>query len=125
MVNYGIALLHGQGVEKNEKEAVSLFKAVIKDAPIDSIPADADDISKAAYTCLAYCLLNGLGVATNEQQALQILRQLAAKGDSDALNVLCYCYRYGVDVAKDEKEALKCLQQAVQLGNATGMRECV
>lgn len=92
---YGIRVLDGLFIEKNEKEAFTIFKN--------------NWLDKNCKYCLyiyAYCLLNGIGCEKNETEAFLLFK----KGwdifdDSKCLHSYAYCLRKGLGCEKNENEA--------------------
>jgi len=74
--NYGVCLLEGKGVSKNEVEGVSYLQ----------MAADQDN-PDALYN-LAICHAKGLGVSPDEDKAIDLLVKASKKGHPDAPHTL-------------------------------------
>ncbi len=93
--------LHGSRDEKNEKEAVRLFRKAAKRG------------SEWAYTALGYCYRYGRGVEENYEEAKRYFRRGAHDGDSDGYIELALCYLNGREDDRDLEEAVRLLKRAL------------
>jgi TPR repeat protein len=91
----GRCYLKGEGVAKDEVEAVKWFR----------VAADGGHIF-AQYQ-LGVCYGQGQGVAKDEVEAMKWYLKAGDKGDVFAQHDLGRCYAEGLGVAKDEVEAYK------------------
>jgi TPR repeat protein len=105
-INLGRLYVRGEGVPKDEAEAVKWFR-------------------KAAYQgndrgelFLGIMYYNGLGVPKDEAEAVKWYRKAAEQGNADAQYTLGFVYSQGQGVAKDETESLKWHLKAAEQGNA-------
>ena len=103
-VSYGL----GQGVEKDDAEAVKWYRK-----------AAAQDYPKAIYN-LGGCYARGEGVEKNDAEALNWWRKAAALNHPDAQFNLGVFYATGKGVAKDMVEAAKWYRKAADQDQADG-----
>ena len=101
----GRCYLKGEGVAKDEVEAVRWFR----------IAADQGDIFAHYY--LGRCYFKGEGVAKDEVEAAKLYRIAADGGHIFAQYHLGVCYGQGQGVAKDEVEAMKWFLKAGDKGD--------
>ena len=101
----GRCYLKGEGVAKDEVEAVKWFRTA----------ADQGDIFAHYY--LGRCYSKGEGVAKDEVEAAQLYRIAADGGHIFAQYHLGVCYGQGQGVAKDEVEAMKWYYKAGDKGD--------
>ena len=101
----GRCYLKGEGVAKDEVEAVKWFR----------IAADQGDIFAHYY--LGRCYFKGEGVAKDEMEAVKWYRKAADRGHIFAQYHLGVCYGQGQGVAKDEVEAMKWYHKAGDKGD--------
>ena len=104
--NLGCCLLFGNGVEKDETEAVKWFQK-----------AAQQEYAEAQHY-LGYCLFSGTGVEKDETEAVTWFRKAAVQGNAEAQYDLGYCLASGTGVEKDETEAVTWFQKAAQQGYA-------
>lgn len=106
MVALGLQLAKGEGVSKADyAEAASWLKKA----------ADLGDVDGMLY--YADCLLDGLGVPPDENQAAQLYSKAAALGSVAAKSKLADLYRRGRGVPRmDYAEALRLFQEAAADG---------
>jgi TPR repeat protein len=102
----GYGLLMGQGLAKDQVEAVKWFRKA----------ADQDNVPAQVY--LGLCYSNGAGVAKDEVAAVKWFRKAADQGNADAQAALGVCYNKGEGVNQDDAEAIKWHQKAADQGNA-------
>lgn len=94
-LNYGLALLSGQGAEKDQTAAVKLFRYL------------AETRSHAEGMHLyGMCLMRGTGVDKNEKAAVCWFEKAAAKGFAMSMDNLSTCYERGVGVEPDVQKSL-------------------
>ncbi len=79
----------------------------------------AEQGDAVAQCNLGFCYAEGLGVAKDEEEALQWFRMAAEQGDGVAQNNLGFCYANGQGVPKDEEEALQWFRMAADQGLAS------
>lgn len=118
-----IYLHGGNGVEKDEAEAVQLFRKA------------AEQGYAAAQILLAGCYLDGVGVEKDEQEAIRWFHRVAKQdddfaevakqylkaiedGDPEAQCRLASAYENGWYFVKNEAEAVKWYRKAAEQGNA-------
>ena len=104
--NLGYCYDNGQGVAKDEAEAVKWYRKA----------AEQNDADSSEQSGLSYA--NGQGVAKDEAEAVKWYRKAAEQNMSLAQNNLGACYGKGQGVAKDELEALKWYRKAAEQNNA-------
>jgi TPR repeat protein/serine/threonine protein kinase len=98
--NRGIAYQNGEGVPKDETEAVKWYRK-------------AAELGLAgAQNNLGVCYQEGQGIAKDEAEAVNWYRKAAEQGLDLAQNNLAICYDGGHGVAKDESEAVKWYRKA-------------
>jgi TPR repeat protein len=101
----------GEGVDKNEKEAVKWFK----------LAAEQGTSVEAAEAQLhlgnAYCL--GEGVEKDDREAVKWYKLAAEQGEESAQLLLGIAYHNGKGVEKDDNEASKWYKLAGEKGNAS------
>lgn len=94
-LNYGLALLSGQGAEKNHEGAAKLFRYL------------AEKRSHAEGMHLyGMCLMRGMGVDKNEKAAVGWFEKAAAKGFAMSMDNLSSCYEGGIGVEPDMQKSL-------------------
>jgi len=104
---FGICYQYGQGVEKNEVEAVKWYRK-----------AAEQDYAISQYN-LGICYYNGTGVEKNEVEAVKWYRKAVEQGYARAQYNLGRCYEYGKGVEKSEIEAVKWYRKAAEQGYAS------
>lgn len=142
---YGKALLNGVGIEKNEAEAVRMFKLASEGGCVDAMDnlgncyASGRGVEtsqsmafsmymKAATLGLpwaqlhvARCYLNGRGVDKDRVEALNWYRKAADQGAKDAQNMVGRCYEEGWGTDKDVESAIEWYKLAAANGNVVSM----
>jgi TPR repeat protein len=93
--NLGVMYAKGQGVVKDEVEAVKWFRKA------------ADQGNAEAQSNLGVMYAKGEGVVKDEVEAVKWFRKAADQGDADAQYNLGVMYAKGQGVVKDEVEAVK------------------
>lgn len=97
-VKVGNLYLHGEGTQKNEKEAFHWFyKSVIENG----------DYWWGGYQ-LARCYLYGIGTEKNGKAGFRILKKIIDEGCNDifeAEKLLCTCYEDGIGTKRNRAEA--------------------
>jgi len=107
----GVAYLKGEGVPKNEEEAVKwLAKAAAQG-------------NARAQNNLGLCYERGVGVVKDEEEAVKWYAKAAAQGNAVAQICLGVCYQFGTGVVKDEQEAVKWYTKAAEQGYAQAQYE--
>ena len=71
-----------------------------------------------ACTELGRCLLLGLGIEKNAQQAVSYIKRAASAGDVSGQNLMGYCYLNGAGIEKDDVQAFYWFEKAVASPNA-------
>ena len=104
--NLGRCYFYGQGVAKDEVEAVKWYRKA------------ADQGNARGQSTLGFCYANGTGVAKDEVEAVKWYHKAADQGNAWAQSNLGDCYARGEGVAKDEVEAVKWYRKAADQGNA-------
>src|SRR5207248_1380957 len=95
--------LHGKGVSRDYKRAVSLLKEAASKKNPD---ADYD---------LAVCYELGKGVKKNQKAALLWYRRAARDGDPEAPTEVARCYYYGIGTNRNLKKAIAWYRKDVPL----------
>ena len=110
--NLGRCYFYGQGVAKDEVEAVKWYRKA------------ADQGNARAQSNLGFCYAKGTGIAKDEVEAVKWYRKAADQGNARAQYTLGMCYRDGEGVAKDEVEAYALLNiSAINYSTAVVARE--
>lgn len=131
-------LSSGDGVERDLKEAVRLYRAAAEmgyDEAQASLASAyscglgveqnyeeavkwyllaAEQCNTFAQTNLGFCYEKGWGVDQNEREAVRLYLLAANKGDSLAQNFLGNCYYNGIGVDVDIREAFRLLTLAAE-----------
>lgn len=92
----------GEGIPKNEKEAVKWYRKAAEQGQAD------------AQNNLAICYETGKGVLKDEKEAVKWYRKAAEQGDPTSQTNLGLVYHYGKGALKDEKEAVKWYRKAAE-----------
>ena len=95
MLNYALALLSGEGVERNREGAVKLLRYLAEKR------ANAEGMN-----VYGVCLMRGLGVEKDDKAAFSWFEKSAAKGFATAMDNLSGCYEQGVGVERDAEKSL-------------------
>ena len=103
----GACYANGQGVTKDETEAVNWFRKA------------ADQGNATAQRNLGRMYANGLGITKDETEAVKWCRKAADQGNASAQNDLGVCYQHGQGVTKDEAEAVRFYRKAVEQDNVS------
>jgi uncharacterized protein len=98
---YGYMLQTGEGVEKNEKEAVKLYRM------------GAEKNNPACMTNLANLYVNGTGVPVDYKKALDYYHKASEQEFGAANYMLGMMYKNGTGVEKNKALAKKYLQLAI------------
>ena len=104
--NLGVCYDNGEGVAKDQVEAVKWFRKA------------ADQGLAEAQGNLGVCYRNGKGVAKDQVEAVKWFRKAADQGLAEAQGNLGFCYDNGKGVAKDQVEAVKWFRKAADQGLA-------
>lgn len=148
MFLYGRAHMKGQGVAKDETEAVKWTRLAAEKGNVyamvnlgvaykfgqgglakDSAEAvrwvrlAAEKGNAHAMLNLGSWYLNGDGVEKNETEAVRLVRAAAEKGNDHAMQMLASMYVLGRGAPKDGAEAEKWFKLAAKQGNAAAMRQ--
>ena len=86
--------------KKDEKRAIDLFTQAM------------DQGSAAASNGLAYCYLNGCGVAKDVKKGLELIRKAFDGWYAGAIDLLGACYCDGIGVEKDARKAVELFTKA-------------
>ena len=109
LTNLAIQYETGEGVVKNDAEALRLYRQ----------SADLGD--RQAILNLGSMYHDGRGAAQNYAEALRLFRQAADLGDPQAMTNLGVMYAHGEGAAKNGFEAVRWYQKAVEAGHPAGM----
>ena len=97
--------MNGQGVEKDEKEAVVWYRKA------------AEQGHPPAQNNLGFCYESGQGVVKDDKEAAKYYQLAAQQGHVDAQNNIGMCYERGEGVKKDCKKAENWYQSAAKQGH--------
>jgi len=100
----GMAYLHGDGVEKDEKEALHWLRKAAQNDP------------QLQYS-LGEVYYNGDGITKDDKEAVKWYRKAAEQGDKGAQYILGKAYHKGEGIGKDDKEAVRWYRKAADQGN--------
>ncbi len=98
----------GDGVEKNEVEAVKWYRKA------------AEQGNANGQNNLGGMYRDGLGVARDDAEAVKWYRKAAEQGNALGQYNLGVMYRDGLGVAQDDAEAVKWFRKAAEQGHASG-----
>ena len=101
----GYAYFTGNGVTKDEKQAVIWFRKAAENGNI------------TAQSNLAYCYQEGVGIAKDLKQAFVWQKKAAEQGDLMSQSNLGYYYEFGIGVAKNLEQAAAWYQKAANQGS--------
>jgi len=100
---------HGQGVAKNDENAVVWFRKAAECGNAQGMKA------------LGFMYEHGFGVTKDSSQAIIWYLKAAETGDSDAMDSLGDIYLHGYGVKKDYQQAVSWYRKAAEAGNPLGM----
>ena len=104
IAQYGVCLLMGRGVPKNEATAARYLRnAAFMDEP-------------SAQSNYGLLLLNGTGAERNPGQAARYFKKAADQGHAAGQNNYGTCLLHGIGVEKDEVEAVRYFKLAADQG---------
>jgi TPR repeat protein len=108
-VMLGQCYMYGLGVEKNEAEAVRLYKLSV------------EQCNAYGQAFLGECYQLGTGVEKDEAEAVRLYRLSAEQSNSYGQVFLGVCYNNGIGgLATDEKEAMKLYKLSAKQSNSCG-----
>ncbi|KAJ7237443.1 hypothetical protein B0H12DRAFT_1138814 [Mycena haematopus] len=127
MLMWGLALRHGWGCTKNEKQgfkwlrraaehAVSDLESVRKGSAVDD-GAVQTELVLAIYE-VGQCFFHGWGIPKDQKMGVSYYAVAARMGDADAQMDLGFCLANGKGIKKDRKEAAKWYRAAVAQGQS-------
>ena len=102
----GLCYSSGEGVAKDEVEAVKWFRKA------------ADQNLASAQTALGTCYRHGLGVAKDYAEAVKWFRKAAEQNYAPAQALLGMCYTSGEGLAKNYAEAVRWFRKAAEQNDA-------
>ncbi|KAH8834739.1 HCP-like protein [Flagelloscypha sp. PMI_526] len=123
MLMWGLALRHGWGVQKREKDAFTWLRKAAEGAlesagtGRSSENLNENELVVAIYE-VGQCFFQGWGVPKDKTMAVSYYRTAARLGDADAQNDLAFCLANGKGCKKDRKEAAKWYRAAVKQGQS-------
>lgn len=97
---------HGNGVAKDEEQAVTWYRKA------------AEQGDAGAQSNLGLMYSKGLGVDEDQKQAVMWFRKAAEQGNAEGQVNLGYAYYHGLGVAEDESQAMMWYRKAAEQGNA-------
>jgi TPR repeat protein len=107
--NLGMMYYNGQGVPKDQAEAVRLCRKA------------ADQNNRFGLRNLAFMYQHGEGIAKDLTEAARLYRKAADQDDAYAQLRLAEMYESGEGVAKDLAEAVKWYRKTAERGNVESM----
>ncbi|KAJ7924326.1 hypothetical protein B0H13DRAFT_1601806 [Mycena leptocephala] len=127
MLMWGLALRHGWGCTKNEKQgfkwlrraaesAVGDLESARKGGEIDE-GAVQTELVLAIYE-VGQCFFHGWGIPKDQKMGVSYYAVAARMGDADAQMDLAFCLANGKGTKKDRKEAAKWYRAAVKQGQS-------
>jgi TPR repeat protein len=106
-------LIDGTVVDRDVKTGIEVLESQLR-----------DDRQGQVRMMLAKYYLEGDPVPANPARAMELTRQAAAIGNSDAWLMLGYAYAFGVNgLEKNWGEAVDCYSKAISLGNSKAMQD--
>lgn len=141
--NLGVAYTNGQGVPKDEAEAVRWLRKAAerglaeaqtnfgvmyytgRGVPNDYVSAmkwfrkAADQRHASAQAKIGACYALGRGVLKDEAESVKWYQKAAGQGNADAQNMLGIMFSNGQGVSQDQSEAVKWFRQAAEQGDAS------
>jgi hypothetical protein len=107
--NLGVKYATGQGIARNDAEAVKWFRLAVNQGNAD------------AQNSLGFMYATGQGVARNDAEAVKWFHLAAYQGNADAQNSLGFMYENGLGVAaRNDAEAVEWYRMAAKQGDAKG-----
>jgi len=106
----GNCYANGEGVQRNEKEAIAWYQKAV----------DAGDVD--AMLNLGFAFEDGKGVPQDYNEAVMWHRKAANAGNAVAISQLGWMYTSGRGVPQDHGEAAKWYRKAADAGNVVAMR---
>jgi TPR repeat protein len=98
----GVRYYRGDGVDKNQVEAVKLLQK------------SSDKGNTYAQNLLATAYSNGNGVEKDPRRAFELWQKSASQGNENAQNNLAFAYLFGIGVAKNATKAFELWLQAAE-----------
>lgn len=99
--DYGVCLVEGKGVEKNEEAAAEYWQK------------SADAGFPLAEHKLGICYLKGLcGLENNNDKAFEYFQKAADGGVKESMFNLAYCYQEGIGIQPDIKKSIEWMEKA-------------
>ncbi|KAJ6573839.1 HCP-like protein [Mycena vulgaris] len=127
MLMWGLALRHGWGCAKNEKQGFKWLRRAAENAVGDlesartggAIDAGAvqTELVLAIYE-VGQCFFHGWGIPKDQKMGVSYYAVAARMGDADAQMDLAFCLANGKGTKKDRKEAAKWYRAAVKQGQS-------
>lgn len=103
--NLGVCYMSGDGVKKNQKEAIRCFEKAAK---------TGDDY---AIVNLADCYYVGNGIKRDPAKAFRLYLQAADKGNAEGMRSAAECYFEGNGTKQDINKAVSYFKKAAELGD--------
>lgn len=108
--NYAIRLYYGEGIARNDDEAIKWFRKAAEQGDVD------------AQFILGACYDAGEGVAQSYDEAVKWYKKAAEQGQPEAQYNLGVCYKRGRGIAKNYDEAVKWYRKAAAQGNTLAQK---
>ncbi|KAF8196904.1 hypothetical protein K438DRAFT_1585443 [Mycena galopus ATCC 62051] len=132
MLMWGLALRHGWGCTKNEKQGFKWLRRAAESAVSDLESARTGgaidqgavqtELVLAIYE-VGQCFFHGWGIGKDQKMGVSYYAVAARMGDADAQMDLGFCLANGKGTKKDRKEAAKWYRAAVKQGqSAVGLQ---
>jgi len=123
MLMWGLALRHGWGCDKDEKQGFKWLRKAAESAVVDLETARGGMDSGAVQSELVFaiyevaqCFFQGWGVSKDQKMAVSYYAVAARLGDMDAQHDLAFCLANGKGCKKDRKESARWYRAAVAQG---------
>ena len=110
----GECFFEGIGLPADAAAAVTCYRAVLDCAP-KGCPNPPKAVVEATYS-LGWCLLHGVGTATDHKAAIRLLNSVS-KTHPGACYTLGLCHEEGLGTVADNREAIKFYRKAQRLGH--------
>ena len=106
---YAVALIKGEGFEKDVKLGLGLLESAAANSPESKV-------------ILGNMLVHGIGIPADEKRGLALLNEAASSGSANALNFLADLYLSGKAVPADPAKAREYYERSIHIGNQAALR---